>query len=127
MNQTLRGMMTMLRTTLVVQGLVIGTLLILLGSFAGSAHAGACLVGASAVVGPFVLAGAILGIWTGLSGEPSVPALMLAETGKVMLTVAAMVIGIRWLGTDIRWPGFLAGMFAAWFAQWLTLWFTRDG
>lgn len=126
MNQTLRGMMSMLRTTLVVQASIIGLFLILLGCFASSAHAKACLVGAATVVGPFVFAGAILGIRTGLSGEPSVPALMLAETGKVMLTVAAMVVGIRWLGADIRWPGFLAGMFGAWFAQWLTLWFTRN-
>lgn len=117
----------LLLTTLVLQVIVTGSAAGALALIGGTSYAIACLIGALTVVGPFMFAGTTLWLRTSLGRTPSVAALLVAEGGKLLLTIAALVVGVRWLGTQMEWPGFLAGLVGAWVAQWLTVWFTRHG
>jgi F0F1-type ATP synthase assembly protein I len=126
-DSTRRGMAGLLLTTLVLQVVVAGSAAGALALIGGISYAIACLIGALTVVGPFMFAGTTLWLRTSLGRTPHVAALLVAEGGKLLLTIAALVVGIRWLGTQMEWPGFLAGLVGAWVAQWLTVWFTRHG
>jgi len=117
----------LLLTTLVLQVVIAGIAVGALALTVGTTYAIACLTGALTVVGPFMFAGTTLWLRTSLGRTPSVAALLVAEAGKLLLTIAGLVVGIRWLGSQMEWPGFLAGLVGAWVAQWLTVWFTRHG
>jgi len=117
----------LLLTTLGLQVVVAGSAAGALALIGGMSYARACLVGALTLAGPFMCAGTTLWLRTSLGRTPHVAALLVAEGGKLLLTIASLVVGIRWLGSQMEWPGFLAGLVGAWVAQWLTVWFTRHG
>ena len=112
--------------TLKIQLLVIGQLCGILRVSAGSRYALACSVSGAAVILPHFVTG--LALWTrsALTGQLSAAALLGGEGLKLLLTLTALYGAHRWLGSEIAWGGFIAGIIGALKAQWLALWFTRD-
>lgn len=112
--------------TLKIQILVIGALSAAFWAVAGPRYAVACAASGAAVCIPHFVTGLVLWVRTALTGQLSAATLLGTEGLKLLLIIASLYGARRWLGVDVMWPGFLAGLMGALMAQWLSLWFTRN-
>lgn len=111
--------------TLKIQILVIGALTTALWAVGGTRFALACAASGAAIAVPHFVTGLVLWARTALVGQVSVVVLLGSEGLKLLLTIATLFGARRWLGPEIAWGAFIAGVTGALMAQWLTLWFTR--
>ena len=112
--------------TLKIQILVIGALSAAFWAVAGTGYAVACAASGAAVCLPHFVTGLVLWTRTALAGQLSAVVLMGSEGLKLLLIIASLYGARRWLGPDMMWGGFIAGLIGALMAQWLALWFTRN-
>ena len=112
--------------TLKIQILVIGALSTAFLAVAGTQYAIACAASGAAVCIPHFVTGLVLWMRTALTGHLSAATLLGSEGLKLLLIIAALYGARRWLGPDMMWPGFIAGLIGALMAQWLSLWVSRN-
>lgn len=112
--------------TLKIQILVIGALSAAFWAVAGTQYAIACAASGAAVCIPHFVTGLVLWMRTALTGHLSAATLLGSEGLKLLLIIAALYGARRWLGPDMMWPGFIAGLIGALMAQWLSLWVSRN-
>jgi F0F1-type ATP synthase assembly protein I len=79
-----------------------------------------------------VLPNTLMALWLmprmqrqGESDAGGAVALMVAEGLKLMGTTALLLATVILMGSNLSWPGFLAGIVGTLLSQWLTLWVTR--
>jgi ATP synthase protein I len=56
----------------------------------------------------------------------SAASFLVGESVKLLLTLTALYLSVRWLGARMVWPALIVGVIGALKAQWLAVWFTRN-
>lgn len=94
--------------------------------FAGERGSWSCLAGGAAVAIPNGILALSLSLRVQRGRVIPAAAFLVGEGLKLAMTIAALMLAIRWLSSGLAWPAFIAGVIGALKAQWLALWFTRN-
>lgn len=93
---------------------------------AGERGATSCIAGGAAVAVPNAILALSLSLKVRHGRVISAATFLVGEGLKLLMTIAALVLAIRWLSKGLAWPAFIAGVIGALKAQWLALWYTRN-
>ncbi len=91
----------------------------------GATSAGSALAGGAAIALPNTLFAIGLMLRMQLKGGVAATALLGGELVKLMLTIALLLVAVKFSLRQPVWPALLAGVVLAVKAQWLALWVTR--